>query len=113
MLKNPLLSFHESRMQASYARSNQYYYIKTVKVITVVLLIIAVALQVINSMFGSDELGEKPAFRYGMLVNIVAWAALVLFLVLCFAMHKALLAQHFVCPLLTIYVTLMGIFAVD
>ena len=103
MLTKLLLSFRDSEMKTLYARANFNYYARSVILITVTLFIITLCLELVN------RTSDPAPLKNDLVLTIVGWTAFLAFLVMCFTTRKALLTQHFVCPVLTIYVSLIAV----
>lgn len=89
-----------------YGRANKSYYARSTIMITVTMFLIALIMQVLGSMATKTSPSSN-------LVTIVAWAGFLIFLLLCVATRKYLLVQRLVCPLLTIYVTVIAVFGIE
>jgi len=52
---------------------------------------------------------EGAGLKNGLFITVVCLSAFLIFFIMCFAIRKSALAQHFVCPLLTVYVSFLAI----
>ena len=103
MLTKFLLAFRDDESKLAYQRSKYKYYVKSVLLVTLFLLIVSLTLEAVN--FLADE---KP-FKNPILVSIINWATFLIFAIMCFCIRKAFWGQKLVCPILTVYVFLVVI----
>ena len=103
MLTKLLLSFRDSEMKTLYARSNFNFYARSVIMITVMLFIITLGLELVI------RTNDPPPLKNDLVLSIVGWTTFIAFLVMCFMTRKALITQHFFCPVLTIYVSFIAV----
>ena len=106
MLTRIMLSFQDKEMASNYERANQWYFVRSTIMISATLFVIALAVQI-------DSATAVESHPNSMLLTIVGWASFAIFLSLCLALRKFLFLQHLVCPILTIYVTFISVFAVE
>ena len=95
-----VLSFRDGETKTNYALSKFTFYARSTILITIFLFLIAAALQV-QSLFIEDFIEAEN----GKIFTLVSWLIVLIFVVLCFVIRKALWAQKLICPLLTVYIS--------
>ncbi len=97
MLSRILLKFSDEDLHQRYISSRIDFYKKAYPLLTVLLLLLAIALQVTYMQVNSTEFG-----KLSILTSVINWIAFGLFLVLSLLVRKFTFPIYLVCPLLTL-----------
>jgi hypothetical protein len=97
MLSRILLKYSDEDLQARYIASRIEFYKKAYPLLTVLILLLAIALQVTYIQVSSDEFG-----KLSVLTSVINWVAFGLFLLLSLLVRRFTFPIYLVCPLLTL-----------
>ncbi len=97
MLSRILLKFEDEDLQRRYLASRVEFYKKAYPLLTVLVLLLAIALQVTYMQVSSAEFG-----KLSVLTSVINWVAFGVFLLMSLLVRKFTFPIFLVCPMLTL-----------